>query len=245
MSDENRKSWMGRVADLLFYPFLWPSAARRLKRESDRCAGLDAIIDLAMNFHHGLGRLAVRIPPTQIHSEIKALLELLAERQPRRILEIGTNHGGTLFLFSRVAREDALLVSLDLPEGAFGGGYPKWKVPLFRTFSTGHQELVLLRGDSHVQASLDQVRTILKGERLDFLFIDGDHSYEGVRMDFEQYHGLVRSGGLIAFHDIMPGHPERVGGVAQFWNEIHEKYSHREFISSPTQKGFGIGVLFV
>ena len=34
---------------------------------------------------------------------------------------------------------------------------------------------------------------------LDLLFIDGDHSYEGVRQDYKMYSKLVRDGGLIAF----------------------------------------------
>jgi predicted O-methyltransferase YrrM len=41
-------------------------------------------------------------------------------------------------------------------------------------------------------------------KRLDFLFIDGDHTYEGVKQDFEMYTPLVRKGGLVAMHDIVP-----------------------------------------
>jgi hypothetical protein len=48
------------------------------------------------------------------------------------------------------------------------------------------------------------------------LFIDGDHTYEGVRRDFEMYSPLVRKGGIIAFHDIYPGPEESVGGVPKF-----------------------------
>jgi len=52
--------------------------------------------------------------------------------------------------------------------------------------------------------------------KLDFLFIGGDHTYEGVRMDFEMYSPLVRSCGIVVFHDIVPG-PENVGGAPRFW----------------------------
>jgi predicted O-methyltransferase YrrM len=44
----------------------------------------------------------------------------------------------------------------------------------------------------------------LKDNKVDFLFIDADHSYEGVKKDFEMYSPLVRKGGIIAFHDIIP-----------------------------------------
>ena len=47
-----------------------------------------------------------------------------------------------------------------------------------------------------------RARAAPRGEPLDLLFIDGDHSYDGVRADFELYGRLVRPGGLIALHDV-------------------------------------------
>jgi len=41
------------------------------------------------------------------------------------------------------------------------------------------------------------VKKILAGRQVDFLFIDGDHSYEGVKKDFEMYSSLVRKGGVV------------------------------------------------
>ncbi len=38
-------------------------------------------------------------------------------------------------------------------------------------------------------------------DKIDFLFIDGDHSYEGVKKDWELYSSLLKSGSLVAFHD--------------------------------------------
>lgn len=44
----------------------------------------------------------------------------------------------------------------------------------------------------------------------DLLFIDADHTYEGVARDFTRYSPLVSPGGIIAFHDALPrlGFPE-------------------------------------
>ncbi len=38
-------------------------------------------------------------------------------------------------------------------------------------------------------------------DKIDFLFIDGDHNYEGVKKDWELYSPLLKSGSVIAFHD--------------------------------------------
>ena len=62
------------------------------------------------------------------------------------------------------------------------------------------------------------------------------------------YSPLVRRGGLIAFHDIVPGPLECVGGVPRFWSEIKQKYSRDkiiEIVRDWRQGGYGIGVLVV
>ena len=52
--------------------------------------------------------------PIQIESEIITLLNRLEALEPRRILEIGAASGGTTFLFSRIATEGTVIVSIDL-----------------------------------------------------------------------------------------------------------------------------------
>ena len=89
----------------------------------------------------------------------------------------------------------------------------------------------------------DRVRRELGGTA-DFILIDGDHSYAGARRDFELYRELVAPGGMIAFHDIVPGKARDVGGVPTLWRELREQYRHREFVRDWNQGGFGIGVLY-
>jgi predicted O-methyltransferase YrrM len=64
---------------------------------------------------------------------------------------------------------------------------------------------------------LRKIEGILKGRKVDFLFIDADHSYEGVKKDFEMYSPLVRKGGIIAFHDIIPDYYTRYGIKTSSW----------------------------
>jgi len=64
---------------------------------------------------------------------------------------------------------------------------------------------------------------------------------------------LVRKGGIIAFHDIIPDYYTKygiktgtwAGEVYKFWNEIKGKYEHLEIIKDRNQDAYGIGVLFV
>ena len=157
--------------------------------------------------------------------------------------QIGTASGGTLFLFSNITQAKKI-VSIDLPSGLFGGGYPRWKIPLFKSFSK-RNTISLLRADSHSEETALKLKKILNGSKIDFLFIDGDHTYEGVKKDFEIYSPLVKEGGIIAFHDIAQHDPVSVCHVDRFWSEVKQHYTNKEIIENKNQKWAGIGVLFV
>lgn len=220
---------------------LIPLILREFKHRAKQIYSIEEAVDLSFSFNY----LNASIAPSQIRWEIVRLLELVAEVRPKVVLEIGTARGRTLFLFTRVADSEATIISVDLPEGPFGGGYPRWKMPLYKSFAKDRQRIHLIRADSHSHITLEKVKSILAGRKIDFLFIDGDHTYEGVKRDFEMYSPLVRERGMIAFHDIVPGPPENVGGVPKFWYEIKHKFKHIEIVSDWGQGGYGIGVLYV
>lgn len=199
-------------------------------------------IKQAVDFAWGFGGV---IQPVQLRSEILGLMQLVQALKPKTVLEIGTDNGGTLFLWTRVAAPDATLISVDLPCGDFGGGYPVWKAPLYRSFAHSEQTVKLARADSHDPATVENVRQLLQGRSVDFLFIDGDHRYEGVKRDYEMYSKLVTPGGIIAFHDIAPPPIGDAAGVDRFWHEIKNGLDYRELIDNPSQRGFGIGVVRV
>ena len=198
----------------------------------------EEVFDFSWRFYYGL------IRPMQIKEEFIELLKIFQTLNPKYILEIGTANGGSLFCFCKLARGDAKIISIDLPEGPFGGGYPEWKIPIYQAFKKKNQKLYLLRMDSHKKETLEKVKEILNGEELDFLFIDGDHSYEGVKKDFEMYSPLVKKGGIIAFHDIAEHPLETECEVKRLWDEIKNSFNFKEIIDNISQKWAGIGILF-
>lgn len=185
--------------------------------------------------------------PIQIKSEALSLLYLVETKKPKIVMEIGTAFGGMLFLFARAAQQDSIIISIDLPGGNFGAGYPWWKIPLYKAFAGKGQKIFLIRANSHSDNTYRIIENILQGDKIDFLFIDGDHSYKGVKRDFEMYIQLVNSKGLIAFHDIISNtkndYSDPTIQVDKFWQEIKDRYSHQEFVESYYQNKAGIGVL--
>lgn len=183
------------------------------------------------------------ISPAQVPSELRRLAEIVAELRPRKVMEIGTFRGGTLCMFARLADITADLISVDLPGGEFGGGYKGFRTTLYRCFGKLFQRMTFIRADSHAHSTIRRVKEITQS--LDLLFIDGDHTYEGVKADFLNYSPIVRSGGIVAFHDIAE-HPRETGcEVDRFWDEIKTKYRYEEIIEDPKQGWAGIGVLYV
>jgi cephalosporin hydroxylase len=195
-----------------------------------------------------LAREAQRRGAMQKVRELAPLIGLVRRRFPRVVVEIGTARGGTLYAWCQVADPHALLVSIDLPGGPFGGGYTPDDVSTFRAYGRPDQRLHFIRADSHSGETRQTLERILNGGQIDFLMIDGDHTYEGVRRDFEMYAPLVGPGNPIAFHDTLR-HPEGSSSeVDRFWNEIRSDYRHTEFLDvGPDPLGpqyGGIGVLY-
>ncbi len=216
-----------------------PTRASLLKRlrESLPERAPERIVDLALNGFDG------RFRPIQIRSELLALAQRIERLRPRRALEIGTARGGSLFVLCRLAAEDAHVVSVDLPGGWFGGGYHAWRAPLYRAFARPGQRLDLLRVDSHAPETLERIHSLFLGAPLDYLLIDGDHTYEGVKRDFDLYAPLVRPGGLVVLHDIVPQPHEPSCRVPDFWRELRERPGAEEIVESWEQVGCGLGLL--
>jgi predicted O-methyltransferase YrrM len=195
-----------------------------------------------------LAREAQRRGAMQKLAEFGPLLALLAQRPPAVVVEIGTHHGGSFYALCKVARPNATIISIDLPGGLFGGGYSEEEFLAMRQFGLSSQSLHFLASDSHDLSTRDAVLTLLGGRPIDFLLIDGDHRYAGVRRDFELYAPLVCKTGLIAFHDILPHPRVPLCQVDIFWSEIKGRYRHLELVDPAEDWGNGqwggIGVLF-
>lgn len=163
--------------------------------------------------------------------EIHALCDLIYNDQSQFLLEIGNEKGDTLSFMSQFASPTAILIGVDVNP-----------VPIPK-LATDMQKVYLIQGDSHQIDALQAVKEALKGNYLDFLFIDGDHF--GAYQDYKMYGPLVRKGGIIAFHDIVQGLPRNVGRVPETWDVIKRGKNTLEIVDDWKQGGWGIGVIRV
>ena len=120
----------------------------------------------------------------QVREEISDFLQLLIDNDVKHMLQIGLGHwGSTHFMLSLLLNHmttieyDKEFIERYLPE-----------------MDLDHETII--QGDS------TQAHELIKDEEYDAVFIDGNHSYEYVKMDLENYWSKVKPGGIIAMHDV-------------------------------------------
>ena len=133
---------------------------------------------------------------------VLVLYEVVKESKADNILEIGVRQGQSTRTILSALEESkkGKLVSIDLGDRI--DRIPKELLSYW----------IQIIGNSHEGETLKKIPQ----KEYDILLIDGDHSYEGVKQDFEMYAPLVKKGGLIFFHDII----NQNCGVPKFWNEL-------------------------
>lgn len=133
--------------------------------------------------------------------------------------EIGVAGGGT-FIFTTQFLGPAKSYAVDIagPGAALCTGTTPFADTL-KTFLETNPQAEFVTGDC------TDLRTILeeRGEKIDLLLIDGDHSYDGVKKDFECLKDLAH---IIVFHDVVS---DVCDGVVRFWNEIKANGSYPTF----------------
>jgi spore maturation protein CgeB/predicted O-methyltransferase YrrM len=162
-----------------------------------------------------------KTPRLEQHPEEFAwFLDELAVAQPRHLLCIGSMHGGVEWHVARRFRElgrDIRITAVDREPR------PELLATIADVRRRFNQPIELLVGDS---ASDDTRRRL--GPEYDAVFIDGDHSYRGVRADVDL--AFTRSARLVALHDIADSdwHAQAGCCVSRVWAELRPRYNGEE-----------------
>lgn len=233
---------------------------RAIERRKAAEQGLDDVLTTVLDVRPGWP--PYRLTALQLRPEFDEFVRFLADRRPQTVLEIGLFLGGTLYVWARALDASDRLVSVDQP--VWNDLTHARRSRLYSTFSASSQ-IDVVYGNSHADGAYTAIAERFD-DPVDFLFVDGDHTYEGVKQDFETYRRLVGDDGLVAFHDIKRHAADRdekrtrlrqvddleepyvaVGdpawGVSEFWKEVRSDYQTREFLTHPEQMGAGIGVI--
>lgn len=129
------------------------------------------------------------------------------------MIEIGTNRGESTALFAGSGLfKQITTIDIAMKEKAYD-------VNIF-------DNIKYLHGDSKT------LHTIFYNESVDFIYIDGDHSYEGVRADINNYTKKLKKGNsFIGGHDYIDAWPGVVSAVDEaFPEKTKQKFSDGSFL---------------
>ena len=119
----------------------------------------------------------------------------------KRLAEIGVFHGVNTRAFREAMAADGVLLAVDpFPRRFFGIRGYGWarRIAHREVARSGNGRVVWLECRGEEAPGLPAVQPFLP---VDFIFIDGDHSYEGLRGDWLAWKDRVAPGGIVALHD--------------------------------------------
>jgi hypothetical protein len=163
-------------------------------------------------------------------------LHIVDALRPRVLVELGTYSGTSYCAFCQAI--DALdlkcrAVAIDTWEGDIHGGY--YEKSVLENLAQYH-DVRYSRFSTLLKSTFDAAVGDFEDESIDLLHIDGLHTYEAVRHDFETWFPKLSSRAIVLFHDTQV----QSFGVWQFWEQMQDRYPSFEFTH-----GYGLGVLGV
>ena len=162
--------------------------------------------------------------------------DLIALLKPSLIVELGTHLGESYFGMCQSVEENGIsckCYAVDTWQGDPQAGF--YDESVFTEVDAYNREHYS-SFSKLLRMSFEAARGSFGDQTIDLLHIDGLHTYEAVRRDFEVWWPAVRPGGVVLFHDTAARHDDF--GVWKLWEELSSQFPHFEFTHS-----WGLGVL--
>jgi hypothetical protein len=211
-------------------------ARDRVRLATQRAAGLTGLIDPAFDpLFWNPARLGAL---SGWWAHVPFAHWLVRATEPRVLVELGTFTGVSYSAFCHAVVEASLPTrchAVDTWQGdRHAGAYGEEVYEDFRQFHDRHYG----QFSSLLRCTFDAALDRLADGSIDLLHIDGLHTYEAVRHDFESWLPKLSQRAVVLFHDTNVRDGDF--GVWRLWEELRDRYASFEFLH-----GYGLGLLAV
>ena len=189
-----------------------------------------------LKFLEPSGTIVETLTRTSWGGHIPFMFCLMDYMRPRTYLELGTHYGASFFAVCQAIRDfeiDCSPTTVDLWLGDEHAG--KYDEDVYKSFQRILEDRYA--GLGHVlRKDFTEAAVDFGDHTLDLVHIDGLHTYEAVKNDYETWLPKVSENGVILFHDTNVR--ERGFGVWKFWDEIKDNYASFNFTHT-----HGLGII--
>ena len=162
--------------------------------------------------------------------------DLVGELRPKVVVELGVHLGDSYFTFCQARREhglDSICYAVDTWEGdEQAGSYGEEVYSIVKAYN----EKYYADFSYLIRSTFNESKSQFDNNSIDLLHIDGLHTYEAVKEDFENWLPKVKKGGIILIHDVVAKNSGF--GTWKFWEKLQGQFPSFTF-----QSGWGLGVL--
>lgn len=174
--------------------------------------------------------------PTAWGGHIPFMFCLMNNLRPRTYVELGTHYGASFFAVCQAINKfniDCHPTAIDLWLGDEHAG--KYDESVYNNFTWLHKTRYPGIGAA-LRKDFNQAVNDFSDKSIDLLHIDGLHTYEAVKNDYQTWLPKVSDNGVILFHDTVVR--ERGFGVWKLWDELKDKYPSFNFTHT-----HGLGII--
>lgn len=169
---------------------------------------------------------------------------LVRQQKPKNILCVGSRHGYIPALLAQACKDNGFGYVDFVDAGFDENNTSSWTGVGYWQTNTGKKSFRAFGLGNYISLYLQTTLQYAKqhpNKKFQYIYIDGDHSLEGVVLDFSLFYPMLEKGGFMVFHDIsVKGvKPEGEYGVWKLWEVLKRKYGgiHIEF------SGSGLGII--
>lgn len=172
------------------------------------------------------------------HGHIPFAFYLIPAFRPNRFVELGVHRGDSYCAFAQaIAMSGSKTVAFGIDTFTGDEHSGLYGPEIFEELSAYHNPLY-----SHfstlIKTTFDKAVTYFSPGSIDLLHIDGLHTYEAVKHDFETWLPYLSDRAIVLFHDTCSNNA--AFGVSQFFRELQSHYPTFSFIHC-----YGLGILWV